>query len=220
MFFRCDHLNTSESELKKMKKAIIYLFFLIVAFPLFSQNADIDILKSINLNRNKSLDPTFRVITHSIYPISLGAPAIILSVGLLKKDSSLRHKGIFIAESIFVNAFISTALKYSIQRPRPFITYPYLEKATEAGSRSFPSGHTSDAFATATSLSIAFPKWYVIAPSFLWAGAVGYSRMHLGVHYPSDILAGAFIGAGSAYLCHYINKKIFQKKRNIQLKPE
>lgn len=197
-----------------MKKYLTFLILFIISFSVFSQNTDIDLLKSINLNRNKSLDPTFRVLTHSVYPITLGAPAIILSVGLLKKDSSLTHKGIFIAESMLVNVFISTALKYTIKRPRPFITYPYIEKATEAGSRSFPSGHTSNAFATATSLSIAFPKWYVIAPSFLWAGTVGYSRMHLGVHYPSDVLAGAIIGAGSAYLCHYINRKLFQKKQN------
>jgi membrane-associated phospholipid phosphatase len=82
-----------------------------------------------------------------------------------------------------------------------------------AGSPSFPSGHTSDAFATATSLSIAFPKWYVIAPSFLWACSVGYSRMDLGVHYPSDVMAGAIIGAGSAYLCYKANRWIQKRRR-------
>jgi membrane-associated phospholipid phosphatase len=196
-----------------MKKVISYLIFIAISFSVFSQNPDIDILKSINVNRNKSLDPTFRVITHSITPISLGAPAIILSVGLLKKDSTLTYKGLYLAETILVTTFVSVALKYTIKRPRPFVTYSFIEKETSATSPSFPSGHTSEAFATATSLSIAFPKWYVIAPSFLWAGAMGYSRMHLGVHYLSDVLAGALIGAGSAYLCHYINKKVFQKRQ-------
>ena len=171
-------------------------------------------LKSINVNRNKSLDPTFRVITHSVTPISIGAPLIIVGVGLIKKDSSLTHKGLYIAESVIGAAFISVALKYTVKRPRPFITYPFIDKQAAAGSPSFPSGHTSEAFATATSLSIAFPKWYVVAPSFLWAGAIGYSRMHLGVHYPSDVLAGAIVGAGTAYLCHFINKKVFQKRQN------
>ncbi len=114
-------------------------------------------------------------------------------------------------ETFLVSAFISTALKYSFKRERPFKTYPDLEKEASGGGYSFPSGHTSDAFATATALSIAFPKWYVIAPSFVWAGAVGYSRMDLGVHYPSDVLAGAIVGSGSAYLTYKLNKWINKK---------
>jgi membrane-associated phospholipid phosphatase len=68
------------------------------------------------------------------------------------------------------------------------------------------------AFATATSLSLVCPKWYVILPSFTYASLMGYSRMYLGVHYPSDVLIGALIGSGSAYLSHYIYKKIIKEK--------
>ena len=74
------------------------------------------------------------------------------------------------------------------------------------GSPSFPSGHTATAFALATSLSVKYPKWYVIAPSALWACSVGVSRMNEGVHYPSDVLAGAAIGAGCAVVNIYVNK--------------
>ena len=61
-------------------------------------------------------------------------------------------------------------------------------------------------FALATSLSVKYPKWYVIAPSALWACSVGVSRMNEGVHYPSDVLAGAAIGAGCAVVNIYVNK--------------
>ncbi|HEU4718905.1 MAG TPA: phosphatase PAP2 family protein, partial [Bacteroidia bacterium] len=102
-------------------------------------------------------------------------------------------------------------LKYTVNRPRPFVTYPDIIKKTKAGSKSFPSGHTSSAFALATSVSLAYPKWYVIAPSYAWACAVGYSRMRLGAHYPSDVAAGALIGAGCAWGCWWLNKKIQEK---------
>jgi undecaprenyl-diphosphatase len=57
-------------------------------------------------------------------------------------------------------------------------------------------------------LSLAWPKWYIIVPTYTWAGTVAYSRMDLGVHYPSDVLIGALVGAGSAWLCHEVNKKL------------
>jgi membrane-associated phospholipid phosphatase len=76
-----------------------------------------------------------------------------------------------------------------------------------------PSGHTSTAFATATSLSMAYPKWYVIIPSYAWASSVGYSRMHLGVHYPSDVFIGAIVGSGSAFLTHKANQWLEKKSR-------
>jgi membrane-associated phospholipid phosphatase len=139
--------------------------------------------------------------------MSIGAPIAVLGLGLIQKDSSLRRKGIIMVEALFVNAFTTTALKLAFKRDRPFVTYPYLDKQADAGSYSFPSGHTSSAFALATSMSLAFPKWYVVAPVFLYASAAGYSRMHLGVHYPSDVLAGAIVGTGSALLSNYLQQR-------------
>ncbi|MFV5700668.1 phosphatase PAP2 family protein [Flavobacterium sp. XS2P12] len=177
-----------------------------------AQNSDINILRDINVHRNKNLDPTFKLVTNSAVPISVATPIILYSVALIKKDSTIKKQAIFIGEVFLVNAFITTALKHTIKRDRPFETYPDIDQATSSVGNSFPSGHTSLAFATATSLSLAYPKWYIIAPSFVWAGAVGYSRMHLGVHYPSDVFAGAIIGSGSAYLSYKMNKWINKKR--------
>ena len=201
-------------------KAICLIAFLFIKNFLNAQNPDINILRDINLHRNKSLDRTFKTITNSVSPVSIATPIIVYSVGLIKGDKDLKEKGIFIGETFLVSSFITTALKYIVKRDRPFKTYPEIEKLTLGGSYSFPSGHTSDAFATATSLSIAFPKWYIIAPIFLWASAVGYSRMDLGVHYPSDVLAGALIGIGSAYLTHKFNKWINKKGGKLNFRKE
>lgn len=176
-----------------------------------AQNIDINILRDINIDRNKNLDPTFKFVTNTAVPISISTPIIIYSVGLIKKDSSFKKQAVFLGETFLVNAFVTIALKHTIKRNRPFETYADIDQAASSLGRSFPSGHTSLAFATATSLSLAYPKWYVIAPSFVWASTVGYSRMHLGVHYPSDVLAGAIIGSGSAYLSYKVNKWINKK---------
>jgi membrane-associated phospholipid phosphatase len=184
-----------------------FLLFLMVGRSISAQNLDIDLLRKINLERNTALDPTFKFVTNSVAPIGLGAPLVVTSIGLIQKDNTLKNKGYYIGATLLSSTIITTTLKFTIDRDRPFVTYPEIQKLTGAGSPSFPSGHTSEAFATATSLSLAFPKWYVIAPSMLWASAAGYSRMHLGVHYPSDVLVGALIGSGSAWLCHELNKR-------------
>lgn len=211
--------NHSKTMLQSFQKSL-FILILFLSWHAYSQNWDIELLKEINLERNKSLDPTFKMITNSVSPLSIGTPIAVLGLGLIQKDSSLKSKGIIMVEALCVNAFTTTALKLAFKRDRPFVTYPYLDKQADAGSYSFPSGHTSSAFALATSLSLAFPKWYVIAPSYLYACAVGYSRMHLGVHYPSDVLAGAVVGAGSAVLTNYLQRKIstqFSRKKALKL---
>ncbi len=197
-----------------MLKNISYLLLLLSLTTSYSQNADIDLLREINLNRNQSLDGTMKFLSDTDAYISLGTPAVIYTIGLLEKNQNIKKQGIYIGETIMVSTFITIATKYTIKRDRPFVTYPFLDKQSDGGNYTFPSGNTSVAFATATAISIANPKWYIIAPSFVWAGAVGYSRMHLGVHYPSDVLAGAIVGSGSAYLTYKINKWINKKQEN------
>jgi undecaprenyl-diphosphatase len=61
-------------------------------------------------------------------------------------------------------------------------------------SPSFPSGHSASAFAFAVASSSAMPA--LAAPLRLLAASVAYSRVHTGVHYPGDVIAGALIGSG------------------------
>lgn len=178
---------------------------------LFSQNADINLLRKINLNRNKSLDKTFTFLTDSRSAVSLGIFAGIATYGILYKDSLEKQHAISLGLSLLTAAAITHTIKYVVHRDRPYITYPEIEKLSSGGSYSFPSGHTSEAFSTATTVSIEYPHWYIIAPAALWATSVAYSRMHLGVHYPSDVVGGMLTGVGSAFLAHWLTKKIRRK---------
>jgi len=191
-------------------KQLLFILILFWTAALQAQNLDIDLLRKINIERNTALDPTFKFITNSVSPVGKAAPLLVLSVGFITKDKELLNKGMYLGASFVATGLLTTGLKYAINRDRPFVTYPDIQQLTGAGNPSFPSGHTSEAFAVATSLSLSYPKWYVVAPSFLWASAAGYSRMHLGVHYPSDVLVGALIGSGTAWLCHELNKRYFK----------
>lgn len=196
-----------------MNKISCTIFFLLSFVIVSSQNIDFNILKQVNSNRNKALDPTFKAITNSAIPISIATPVVLYSIGMIQKDSLIKKKAVFVGETFLVSAFITLASKQIIKRERPYNRYLELDPVVFENSYSMPSGHTSSAFATATSLSLAYPKWYVIAPSFIWAGSVGYSRMHLGVHYPSDVLIGALVGSGSAFLTHKANQWLEIKSR-------
>jgi membrane-associated phospholipid phosphatase len=201
--------------MKQLLNRKIFLFLLFL-FPvsLYSQNLDIRILRSINSPEKLRSDKFFQFVSNTNTYVVIGIPVTLGTIGLIKHDDKLIRNACVAIAAYALNSGITVAMKYSINRTRPFITYSDIVKKSPTGSPSFPSGHTSSAFAAATSLSLMYQKWYIIVPSICWAGTVGYSRMHLGVHYPSDVLAGALIGAGSAWLTHYVNKKLILKSRN------
>jgi undecaprenyl-diphosphatase len=92
-------------------------------------------------------------------------------------------------------------LKNSCQRRRPPEAIPSFRSVIEAADRfSFPSGHTAAAFLLATMTSLHYGA--VALPLYLWAVAVGLSRVVLGVHFPTDILAGAALGSAIAWLAN------------------
>ena len=188
-----------------LKFVFPFLFFF--SQGVYSQPIDINLLRKFNVERNQKLDPTFKFISDSDTPVILAGPISILAVGLIRKDKLTIQKGLVMTGTLCLNGALTAGLKIVVNRPRPFATYPEIQKLDKAGSYSFPSGHTSSAFAFATSISLAYPQWYVVAPSFAWASLVGYSRMHLGVHYPSDVLVGALLGIGSGFITHLLGKK-------------
>lgn len=198
-------------------KKLVALLVILMPMSLFSQNMDIDILKSIHSPEPLPSDDFFRFMSNSNVYVYVGTPVTMAVVGLVGHDNDLLRNAAEMAAGTAVAYGVTLGLKYTVKRERPFLTYPD-EIVNKSGidwsdSYSFPSGHSTMAFATATALSLEYPKWYVIVPSYAYAGTVAYSRMHLGVHYPSDVLTGAIIGSGCAVLSHYVNKKLQSNSR-------
>ncbi|MHB1179669.1 MAG: phosphatase PAP2 family protein, partial [Daejeonella sp.] len=134
---------------------------------------------------------------------------LILLFGIVKKNTDFKVKGWQLVLALICNSVVVNILKYSIHRERPFVNNHFIEKLSTGGSPSFPSGHTADAFLIAVSVSLLFTrqKWWLLLV-WLWALAVAYSRIVLGVHYPSDVLGSLFIGTAIAIIVHNYFKKI------------
>lgn len=172
---------------------------------------DLSILYHINHYRIQQLDALFITITNSAFVISAGTVLCYLLFAVKTRSNiQLRRQGILLLVSLAGAELIATILKYALNRPRPFILHPEIEKLSGGGSPSFPSGHTTDAFAVATAVLLLFPQKIWGRLTMFWAFAVAYSRLVLGVHYPSDVFGGVLIGAGWSLFCN----KIFQSKFN------
>ena len=190
-----------------LKYVFLISVFFIIGSAGFGQNADIELLRKINVNRNQSLDPSFKFLSKTATPVSLGMPITLAVWGGISGDRTKLNYGLRSGISIASSMTISTILKYAVNRERPYKRYLDIQNLSSDFTPSFPSGHTTSAFSTATTLSLMYPKWYVIAPSFTWASLVAYSRLHMGMHYPTDVLAGIILGIGTSYLSFRLQNK-------------
>ena len=181
---------------------------------LYAQNADIELLQKINSNDSEFWRGYSKAISNTTTYVSLTTIAGVATTGLIKNDKQLLRDALYLGVNFGTNALFTYSLKNSFKRARPGITYPaQITMYEDVSSFSFPSGHTSEAFSTATALSLKYPEWYIIAPAYFWAGSVGYSRMNLGVHYPTDVLVGALLGTGTAFLTFKVNEWLNRQVR-------
>jgi len=198
--------------IKNNTKIILFLLSCFVFQSMNAQNWDINTLKKIN--PQYPTNNTWRTISSTAEPIAVAVPLGMAAVALITDNHKLEMNAYETAGALVITAAVTEGLKIINNRPRPYEMYPNdIHPDSYESGHSFPSAHTSLAFSTATSLLLTTKKWYIAVPAYAWATSVAYSRMYLGQHYPTDVIAGAFVGAGSAYLAHWLNKKYFSKKK-------
>ena len=123
-----------------------------------------------------------------------------------------RKAGIMSAAALLGSLIINNNIvKNIVQRPRPFVTFTDLQIIIPTPSEfSFPSGHTSSSFAAAAVFYRHLPKKLGL-PAVILAGLIGFSRLYVGVHYPTDVIAGVLMGILLSYLAEYL-VNLFVKK--------
>lgn len=124
--------------------------------------------------------------------------ALILALPLMYGAAGVRP-AIVMALTGLLGLLIYTLVKHLFVRERPFITHRAIDPAAAPLDRySFPSGHTLHAVSFAWQATAHFPELgWVLLPL---AGLIAGSRVVLGLHYPTDVLAGAALGAALAEL--------------------
>jgi membrane-associated phospholipid phosphatase len=136
----------------------------------------------------------------------LFAIAVIVVLFFYRK-ARLAFKLLF---SFIISGFLAQLLKILFQEARPMVfmkgaSYPYfVEGITNTGLNSFPSGHTTTAFAMASTIAFNIPNKSVPYLLLLLAIGVGYSRVYLGQHFFIDILGGAILGWTCSLFTEYL----------------
>ena len=194
----------------------VLLVVVAVVLPgaLLSQDGSLDIrlFRQINNSQTIGYGPIEFVDQTSI-PLFVSIPAGIFVYGALANNRFAIDTGTLLVVSQAISLGTTILLKTATDRPRPFeaLTDVKVKRLSNVSGSSFPSGHAAQAFAIATMLAYrSGPALYL--PAFVWAGLVGYGRMYVGVHYPSDVVAGMALGTLCSILVYEYRDSIIKTK--------
>ena len=181
-------------------------------------NLDCRIFRSINNSRSPLKTKVLNTFDNSMLPVAVMLSPSLFIYGRVRQKTYDENTAYLAFTSELTNFAVTFGLKTFIKRRRPLQALENVQgkQMPVLDIYSFPSGHASTTFSLATMFALRYPKYpQVYAPMYLWALIVGYGRPYFGMHYPSDVLAGALIGSGSSILIYSLRKELFSIKNNL-----
>lgn len=166
-------------------------------------NLDESVFRAIDqAGSNLALDAL--MVAFTIY----GLTYVLVFVGPVLWREKKRELGFDVVVLIIISDLVVEGLKLLFMRERPFAVLTDVHTIswgpfTTATSYAFPSGHASRAFAMATLIAFGTRRRWG-ATVLVLAGLVGLSRIYLGLHWPSDVLAGAVVGVALALVMRWV----------------
>lgn len=204
---------------------IALLLFIFAAFTLEVREADAGqaelvghldgaVLKWTTGIRN----PVFTKVAMDVTALGSTTVLILISIfGLLLFTFHNRMKmGLHLISATSGASLISFLMKTQFERSRP----PFIGRLVDVQGYSYPSGHTLAATSVYLTLALIAVTFYpktshriiIICATFVLICLIAYSRVYLGVHFPTDVCAGILLGSSWALLISFFNPKILDKK--------
>lgn len=204
--------DTHNARISLISCTVLVILFIVLAHHVrrgLTLTTDEKILRTINSYGSSLLDPWIAGVTElaSLYAI----PVITIGIVVLLWFRKKRDVGILLLFAVGGAGFINSVLKLIYERQRPELW----DLLTTEQSSSFPSWHAMTSSALAVCIIIIFWntrwRWPAIIVSVVYASLIGFSRVYLGVHYPSDVLAGWMASVAWVLILHLILRKHTQQ---------
>jgi membrane-associated phospholipid phosphatase len=179
---------------------------------------DVKLFRTINNNRSPFKDAFFDVFDRSMLPVAVILPPAMFIYSRKEHKYYDENTAYLTFGAELTNAILTFGTKIFVNRKRPLERLPnvYCKGMPALDVYSFPSGHTSTTFTMATMFTLRYPKYpQVYVPMYIYSLIVAYGRPYFGMHYPSDLLAGALYGTGSAILVFSLRKELLKMKNNL-----
>ena len=182
------------------------LFLLLGTAALFYWNKE-QVFLWLNHQHTYTADVILKYFTY------IGDGIFMLGLGLLLLLFRFRKLGVLMLLSFLLSGLLAQSIKRIEARPRPGLHFQNpdiihrVDDVLLKGKNSFPSGHTTTAFATFSLLAFASRNKFVQFLYFAIAVTIGYSRIYLGQHFAEDVLMGAAVGFLSSYFLTWLLRK-------------
>lgn len=182
------------------------LFLLLGTAALFYWNKE-QVFLWLNHQHTYTADVMLKYFTY------IGDGIFMLGLGLLLLLFRMRKLGVLMLLSFLLSGLLAQSIKRIEARPRPGLHFQNpdiihrVDDVLLKGKNSFPSGHTTTAFATFSLLAFASRNKFVQFLYFAIAVTIGYSRIYLGQHFAEDVLMGAAVGFLSSFFLSWLLRK-------------